>query len=284
MSYHFVSSYWHCCFFVGSVAFLLGNVRLPAKPNPAWKHKLQNRRQCHENSPKRLQLPTGTLLGGPAQPPPAEKEPWQGMYRTVFDQAEFVKACEKLFPATLTQLLNGAEPPVPKKSVGVINAWRRHLGDWWLQALDIYSWIFFTQNAHMHDIYTSFFLSIYLSIHPSIHLSIDPSIHRSIDPSIYRSIDPSNHRSLDPSIPRSIDPSIDRSIYLSIYLSICLSVYLSICLSVYLSMCLSVYLSICLSVYLSICLSVCLSIRLSVYLSICLSVYLSICLSVYLSI
>ena len=79
--------------------------------------------------PKEATTSYGNTFGRACAAPPAEKEPWQGMYRTVFDQAEFVKACEKLFPATLTQLLNGAEPPVPKKSVGVINAWRRHLGD-----------------------------------------------------------------------------------------------------------------------------------------------------------
>ena len=73
--------------------------------------------------PKEATTSYGNTFGRACAAPPAEKEPWQGMYRTVFDQAEFVKACEKLFPATLTQLLNGAEPPVPKKSVGVINAW-----------------------------------------------------------------------------------------------------------------------------------------------------------------
>ena len=66
---------------------------------------------------------------------------------------------------------------VPKKSVGITNAWRKHLGDWWLQAWDIYSWISFTQNAHCM-IYT----------HLSMNLSIDWSIDRSIHPSIYLSI------------------------------------------------------------------------------------------------
>ena len=84
---------------------------------------------------------------------------------------------------------------VPKKSVGITNAWRKHLGDWWLQAWDIYSWISFTQNAHCM-IYT----------HLSMNLSIDWSIDRSIHPSIH--------------------PSIYLPIYLPTYLSACLPAYL----------------------------------------------------------
>ena len=51
------------------------------------------------------------------------------MFRRPFDTAEFVKACEKVFPCELASLPNGAPKiPLPKKLRDPIEPWYKHLG------------------------------------------------------------------------------------------------------------------------------------------------------------
>ena len=99
-------------YFVRSVAFLLRNVRPPAKPNPAWSINRRTDGNATKTAQRGYSSPTGRLLGGPAQPPLQRKNHGKACIARCLTRQSLSRHVRSCSRQPLHSSLNGAEPRI----------------------------------------------------------------------------------------------------------------------------------------------------------------------------